>query len=158
MNFTLGSAGIELRSIPSVATLAPIGDQQSRNFVHNTPLIPFRTLRRGLRRIVNQALLHAARYRQLLSVLRSFKSIVIMSQESSVPTGPSGSALTETDFRVLIKESLLEVLQGNPPLLQTSVAPCEQSQRSISGEHATRERKLASPCMVIAHIYGHRPK
>ena len=29
MNFTLGSAGIERRSIPSVATLAPIGDQRS---------------------------------------------------------------------------------------------------------------------------------
>ena len=57
-----------------------------------------------------------------------------MSQESSVPPGPSGSALTGTDFHVLIKESLLEVLQENPQLLQTSVAAYQHSQRSISGE------------------------
>ena len=71
-----------------------------------------------------------------------------MSQESSVPTGPSGSALTPTDFRVLIKESLLEVLQENPQLLQTSVAACQQSQRNISGE-VSRISMGSGFCFVV---------
>ena len=71
-----------------------------------------------------------------------------MSQESSVPTGPSGSALTPPDFRVLIKESLLEVLQENPQLPQTSVAACQQSQHNISDE-LSRISMGSGCCFVV---------
>ena len=89
-----------------------------------------------------------------------FKSSVIMSQESSVPPGPSGSsgpsgspgpsrsALMGTDFRVLIKESLLEVLQENPQLLQTATAASLQSQRSIGGE-PLRVPTVSGCCLVV---------
>ena len=96
----------------------------------------------------------------VIVVTRFFFKSSVMSQESSVPPGPSGSsgpsgspgpsgsALMGTDLRVLIKESLLEVLQENPQLLQTATAASQQSQRSIGGE-PLRVPTVSGCCLVV---------
>ena len=80
-----------------------------------------------------------------------------MSDESSPIPGTSVQALSGTNFRSIIKESLLEVLRENPEVLQPTTTNVQHQIGTTDGEGGKSTLIFPSVCAgLLVHLSAHR--